>query len=379
MRFVVAPDSFKGSLSANKVGQVMEQAIKEAMPQAVVDVVPMADGGEGTVDALLLGKGGKRIELKATGPTGDRATVSYGVLGKDEAVVIEVASVAGLTLVPETKRNPFHLTTYGVGECILDALDRGYSRFIIGLGGSATNDGGLGMLQALGVTFQDAAGEDVPPFAASLPNIRTVNYSTIDPRIWEADIRLASDVDNPLCGRKGASYVFGPQKGATPAQIAKLDHGLTVFANAVEHHLEQTYRHISGAGAAGGLGFALLTMGASLVPGAAVVAEAAELERRLEQADWVITGEGKTDRQTLHGKVPLYVAKLAKQHKVPTILVSGSLGNDIDPLYAYFDSMHAIPNGAMSLEQCMNQAEWLLKQKMCNIARLVGVSSKLNI
>ena len=371
MRFVVAPDSFKGSLSARKVGQVMEQAIYEEIPQAVVDIVPMADGGEGTVSSLLFAIGGKWVELETTGPMGDNIRVCYGILSNDETVVIEVASIAGLTLVPEEKQNPFHLTTYGVGECIQDALDRGYRRFIIGLGGSATNDGGLGMLQALGVTFQDASGKKVPPFAASLSNIHTVDYTTIDSRIWEANIRVARDVENPLCGPKGASYVFGSQKGATPEQISKLDHSLAVFADIVERHLGKTYRHTPGVGAAGGLGFALLTVGASLEPGAALVADAVHLEQYLKQADWVITGEGKTDRQTLFGKVPLYVAKLANKYKIPTILVSGSLGEDIDQLYSHFDSMHAIPNGAMSLEQSMNRAEYLLKQKMRNIARLV--------
>lgn len=373
IRFVVAPDSFKGSLSANQVGQVIKKALTQEIPQAAIDVVPMADGGEGTVESFLFATDGQRIELEVTGPTGDHIPVFYGLLGDDETVVMEVAAIAGLTLVPENKRNPFRLTTYGIGECILNALDRGYRRFIIGLGGSATNDGGLGMLQALGVTFRDADGREVTPFAASLSAVRTVDYSTIDTRIWEADIRVASDVDNPLCGPKGASYVFGPQKGATPEQVKQLDHSLAIYADAVEDHLQRTLRHTPGAGAAGGFGFGLLTIGASLESGAALVAEAAGLERRLEQADWVITGEGKTDSQTLHGKVPFYVAKLAKKHHVPSILISGSLGDDIEPLYAYFDSMHAIPNGAMALEQCMTKATMLLTQKTRNIARLLNM------
>lgn len=373
MRFVVAPDSFKGSLSANRVGQVIEKTLTREIPEAVVDVVPMADGGEGTVESFLYATDGHRVELHATGPTGDKVPVFYGVLGDDATAVIEVAAVAGLTMVPETKRNPLQLTTYGVGECVLDALDRGYRRFIIGLGGSATNDGGMGMLQALGVTFYDAAGRNVAPFASSLSKVASVDYGTIDPRIWETDIRVASDVDNPLCGPKGASYVFGPQKGATESQIQELDQALAGFADVVESHLQKTFQQTPGAGAAGGFGFALLTIGASLESGAALVAEATDLERRLAQADWVISGEGKTDSQTLHGKVPLYVAKLAKKHNIPTILLSGCLEGDVEPLYNYFDSMHAIPNGAMPLEESMERAESLLQQKTRNIARLLKI------
>lgn len=284
-----------------------------------------------------------------------------------------MAAVCGLPLVPEDQRNPLQLTTYGVGECILDALDRGYRRLIIGLGGSATNDGGLGLLQALGVTFRDAGGEEVPPFASSLSAIHTVEYSTIDPRIWEADIRVASDVDNPLCGPDGASHVFGPQKGATPSQVLTLDQSLADYADVVEHHLKKTFRQTPGAGAAGGFGFALLTIGASLQSGAALIAEMTDLRCRLASVDWVITGEGKTDRQTLHGKAPFYVARLAKKHNVPTILLSGGLEGDIEPLYAYFTSMHAIPNGAMSLQEAMDKAEPLLRQKTRNIVRLLHI------
>lgn len=370
MRFVVAPDSFKGSLSAQQAGEVIERALISEMPEATVEVIPVADGGEGTVESFLLATGGEQVQLEVTGPTGEKIPSFYGILGDRETVVIETAAVAGLTLVPDEKRDPLRLTTYGIGESIIHALDRGFRKLIIGIGGSATNDGGLGMLQALGVTLQDADGSAVAPYAASLADIHAVDYSTIDPRVYEAEIRVANDVDNPLCGPKGASYIFGPQKGATPEQVEVLDRSLATFANRVESHLEKTFQETPGAGAAGGLGFAFLTIGAELKSGAALVAHVAELEQRFKKADWLITGEGKTDSQTMHGKLPFYLARLAKKHRVSTLLISGSLEGDLEPLYDVFDSIHAISNGPMALEDAMKQAEHLLYHKARNLARL---------
>lgn len=371
MRFVVAPDSFKGSLSAQQAGEVIERALLSEIPGVTVEVIPVADGGEGTVESFLLATGGERVHLEVTGPTGEKIPSFYGILGDRETVVIETAAVAGLTLVPEDRRNPLRLTSYGMGEIIIHALDQGFRKLIIGIGGSATNDGGLGMLQALGVTFHDEEGFSVSPYAVSLADIRAVDYSTIDPRIHNAEIRVASDVDNPLCGPEGASHIFGPQKGATPEQVEALDRSLATYADRVESHLEKSIQQTPGAGAAGGLGFALLTIGAELKSGAALVAEVADLERRFQKADWLITGEGKTDSQTLHGKVPFYLAQLAKKHRVPTLLISGSLEGDLEPLYDVFDSIHAISNGPMTLEDAMKQAERLLYHKARNIARLV--------
>lgn len=371
MRFLVAPDSFKGSLTASKAGRVIESALIQEIPHAVVEVVPMADGGEGTVESFLFSTGGKRVELEVTGPTGEKIRTHYGVLGDGETVVIEVATVVGFMLVPEEKRHPAHLTTYGVGECILHALDSGFRRFIIGLGGSATNDGGLGMLQALGVAFRDIRGNTVTPYAASLSDVHEVDYDTIDKRLQETGIRVASDVDNPLCGSNGASYVFSLQKGAKPEQIEKLDRDMAAYATLIEHHLGKSFQHLAGAGAAGGLGFALLTIGGVRESGASLLAEIAGIERRLAHADWLITGEGKTDGQTLHGKVPYYLAKLAAAHDVPTILVSGCIEGDLDDLYPIFTSLHAIGNGPISVEESMKKAEILLYDKTRNIARLL--------
>ena len=376
MRFLVAPDSFKGSLSANQAGQVIESALTQEIPQAVVEVVPMADGGEGTVDAFLLSTDGKRIEVEVTGPTGEKIQSYYGVLGDGETAVIEAATIVGFTLVPEEKRHPVHLTTYGVGECILHALDSGFRRFIIGLGGSATNDGGLGMLQALGVTFRDDRGNTVTPFASSLPEVYEVDYGTLDERLQKSDIRVASDVDNPLCGPDGATHVFSLQKGAKPEQLERLDQKMASYANCIEHHLDQSFQHLPGAGAAGGLGFALMTIGGVRESGASLLAEVAEIDRRLAHTDWLITGEGKTDAQTLHGKAPYYLAKLAGEHDVPTVLLSGCIEGELDTLYPIFTSMHAIGNGPMSVDESMKNAESLLYDKARNIARLLKYSAR---
>lgn len=376
MRFLVAPDSFKGSLAASKAGRVIESALTQEIPQAVVEVVPMADGGEGTVDAFLCATEGKRIQVEVTGPTGEKIQTHYGVLGDGETAVIEIATVVGFTLVPEEKRHPVHLTTYGVGECILHALDNGFRRFIIGLGGSATNDGGLGMLLALGVTFRDHRGNNVTPFASSLPEVHTVDYGTMDERLQETEIRVASDVDNLLCGQDGATYVFSLQKGTQPEQLEELDREMASYANCIEYHLDKSYQHLAGAGAAGGLGFALMTIGGVRESGASLLAEVAEIERRLTSTDWLITGEGKTDAQTLHGKVPYYLAKLASEHDVPTLLLSGSIAGDLDKLYPVFASMHAIGNGPISVEESMRNAESLLYDKTRNIARLLKYSAR---
>lgn len=371
MHILVAPDSYKGSLSAVQVGETIKSALLKEMPQASVDVVPMADGGEGTVDSFVYAVGGRRVYVAITGPTGKKMRTYYGVLNDGKTVVIEMAAVVGLPLVPKGQRNPDQLTTVGVGECIRHALDQGFRHFIIGLGGSATNDGGIGMLQALGVQFYDKEQKRLPPNTSSLARVYAVDYRTLDSRIKGSKIQVASDVDNPLCGPEGASYVFGPQKGATPEQMAALDKGLANYAQCIEKHLGATYQHTSGAGAAGGLGFAFLTIGGVIQSGASLVTKATHFENKLRRADWLITGEGKTDGQTLHGKLPYYVAKLAKKHGVPTILLSGALGGDLDPLYDVFDSMHAIQDHPMTVEESMERTEYLLFHKARNIARLL--------
>jgi glycerate 2-kinase len=371
MRFLVAPDSFKGSLTSAEAGTIIRSAILAEMPNATVRVVPMADGGEGTVEALVTATDGTRIEHEATGPLGDKITTSYGALGDGKTAVIEVAATAGLTLVPPKDRNPLNTTTRGVGESILHALDRGLLRFIIGLGGSATNDGGMGLLQALDERFLDENKRDVPPFGANLSAVRSVDYGNVTARIAGVVIRGACDVDNPLCGPQGASFTYAPQKGASPDEVRQLDKAMAQYAGIVESHLGQSFQNVKGAGAAGGIGFALLTLGAQLVSGARLVCDAADVDNTLKETDWIITGEGKTDAQTLHGKMPFYLSSLAKKHNVPVILISGSIPNDLSAFRPHFQSMHSISAGTATVEEAMANAKPLLYNKTREIIRLM--------
>jgi glycerate kinase len=376
MKVVIAPDSYKGSLSAEEVGITIKEAFALEIPGVQVEVIPMADGGEGTLDALLFATNGERIKTMATGPLGENVQTCYGILGDGETAVIEMAQVAGLPMVPEGKRNPMQTTTFGVGELIAAALEKGVRSFIIGLGGSATNDGGLGMLQALGVTFLDQQGNPVKPVGESLLQIASVDFKNLNPKLRDCRFRIASDVENPLCGENGASHVFGPQKGATAEQVQQLDEGLKHYASLMETHLSVKLQDMPGAGAAGGLGFGFLALGGEIIPGAQVVAEATGLEKHIEEADWVITGEGQSDFQTLYGKAPFFVAGLAKKHSVSTILISGGLGKGHEQLLDHFVSCHAIVNAPMPLEQAIANAQTLLFSCSRNIARLINKASE---
>lgn len=326
---VIACDSFKGSLSAEAVCEAMAEGLAEAVPDVNVTCVPMADGGEGTLGAMVSATGGRTVCVEVCGPLLERRAASYGVLGDGETVVIEVAQAAGLTLVPEPDRNPLRTSTYGVGELIRHALDAGYRKFILGLGGSATNDGGLGMLQALGVRVLDDAGEEVSHTGEGLFRAERVDVRNVDTRLWASELTVASDVDNPLCGSQGATAVFGPQKGVSADLVPVLDRQLGNFARMLEAAVGRCVAAEPGAGAAGGLGFALLALGATVRSGAALVANSVGLEKRLFGADWVITGEGRTDAQTVRGKVPYLVAQLARRYGVKPILVSGGLADGV--------------------------------------------------
>lgn len=376
MKIVVAPDSFKGSLSAKEVANTIREAFNHEIPEAEVIVIPMADGGEGTLDSLLFSTHGKRVATRATGPLGETIDTSYGILGDGETAVVEMALVAGLPMVPEDKQNPTQTTTFGLGELIRKAIDTGLRKFIIGLGGSATNDGGLGMLQALGAAFLDQDGNTVKPVGASLQHIASVDFARLHPQLKACRFRIASDVENPLCGECGASYVFGPQKGATEQQVQELDKGMQHYADLVEQLLHAKLQTIPGAGAAGGLGFGFLALGAEIISGSQVVAEAAGLENHVKEADWVITGEGQSDYQTLYGKAPFYVAGLAKKYGVGTILISGGLGKGHEQLLEHFGSCHSIVNAPMPLEKAIADAQPLLFSCARNIARLINKTSQ---
>ncbi|MGG1519720.1 glycerate kinase [Paenibacillus oryzisoli] len=375
MRILVAPDSYKGCMTASQVAAIIKKGIEAGFPEAIVETVPLADGGEGTLSTLVDATGGKVMELEVSGPNMARITSQYGVLGDRRTAVIEVAQAAGLTLVEQSERNPMQATTRGVGELLIAALDEGYREFIIGLGGSATNDGGLGMLQALGGVFTNVNGQEVLPIALSLASIHSVDLTGIDPRIKESQITVACDVENPLCGPTGASAVFGPQKGASSEQVKALDGSLHAYASLIEQHTGCKAQSIPGAGAAGGLGFAFLTLGAKLVPGAKIMAEASGLKHKMRLADWVITGEGRSDSQTVYGKLPVYVAQQAEELGAKAILISGGLGQGYEDLYAYFVSCHSIVPGPMTLESAMEHAETLLMRTSENVARLIQASS----
>ncbi|RIV24707.1 glycerate kinase [Alicyclobacillaceae bacterium I2511] len=371
MRLVIAPDSFKGSLTAVEVAQTVAAAAAREWPELECKLLPMADGGEGTVATLVSATGGVQIPVRVTGPRGGWVDTFYGVLGDGVTAALEVATVAGLPMVPLAARNPMQTTTQGLGEVMQHALSAGYRKFVVGLGGSATNDGGIGLLQALGACFNAVDGQAVPTNGWGMTQVAAVNLSGLDVRLRECEIRIAVDVDNPLCGPLGASVVFGPQKGATPAQVALLDAGMNRYANLVERELHLSLQTTPGAGAAGGLGFAFMALGAIMIPGAQLIGETVGLEAEVTEADWVLTGEGQSDAQTLHGKLPFYVARVAHRHHVPTILLSASLGKDSQALYDVFASIHAITPRPMTLEEAMAQAHELLFEAARNLIRVL--------
>ncbi|MFC5469892.1 glycerate kinase [Cohnella suwonensis] len=370
-KFVVAPDSFKGSLTSVQAGTIIADAIREFFPEAEIDLVPMADGGEGTLDALVTASSGRKVSQRATGPLGDAVDTSFGIVHED-TVVIETANVAGLTMVPDEERNPYRTTTRGVGELTGIALDLGYRKFVIGLGGSATNDGGMGFLAALGARFTDDEGEELHGFGGDLARVAAVDLGKLDPRLAECELLAASDVTNRLCGPEGASFVFGPQKGATPEQAASLDAALSRYADLVESRLAGTpIRDLPGSGAAGGLGFALLAARFRIVPGAELVDRMTGLRSRIAGADWVVTGEGRSDGQSIYGKLPFHVASVARQCGAKALLISGSLGQDWQLLQPYFTGCFATVTEPSDLRTCMDRAEALLAACSRNVFGLL--------
>lgn len=367
---VIAPDSFKDSLSATRAAEIMKKAVVDIFPDCEVITKPMADGGEGTLDALLESSGGLRIPVSCTGPLGEKIKTSYGIVNGQTAV-IEYAMVAGLTQVPTSQRDPDFTTSFGLGEVMLDALEKGCTSFILGVGGSATNDGGLGMLQALGMKAWDKHGNEVNGFGRDLLLIDRVSFAAMDARLQTVEIQVACDVDNPLCGPRGASVIYGPQKGATDEQVKQFDDAMGRFASLIENELGQSFRDNAGAGAAGGMGFALLAIGAQLVSGAELIAGTADLEKWVKHACLVITGEGQSDEQTLYGKAPGYIAMLAQNYGVPIVLISGSLAGDLDVLRAQFVGCFSIINQPMSLESCIENTEKLLFEQTKSVVHFM--------
>jgi len=362
MKIVIAPQGFKGNLSALQVAQAIDSGVKRVVPNAVTVIKPMADGGEGTVQALVDATGGKVMATEVTDPLGGRVIAHWGLLSDKTTAVIEMAAASGLPLVPPEKRNPLLTTTYGTGELILAALESGCRKLIIGIGGSATNDGGAGMVQALGARLLDSAGVTLPFGGAALAKLERIDVTHLDPRLVDCDVILACDVNNTLCGAQGASTVYGPQKGATAEMVVQLDAALAHYAGVIQSALGIDVREIPGAGAAGGLGAGLIAFtNAKVIPGIDVVSQAVGLVEDLKDADLVFTAEGRIDSQTAYGKVPAGVARKAKEFKLPVIAIAGEVADDYRVVYRHgIDAVLSIAPGPISLSQSMAKAERLI-------------------
>ncbi len=356
MNITIAIDSMKGSLSTFQSGDAIREGILRVRPDAKVRICPIADGGEGTVEAIVSAAEGIRRTVTVTDPLGRYVSADYGILQHSKTAVIEMAAAAGITLISEPERNPLHTTTYGVGEVIRDAISQGCRRFIIGIGGSATNDGGVGMLQALGYEFSDEEGNPIPYGAVGLHKIASVSDKNRIPTLSECEFRVACDVTNPLCGELGASAVYGPQKGATPEMVKEMDAGLQHYASVTKTLLPNAEETTPGAGAAGGLGFALLSyLNATLTSGIELVMEQTGLEDMIKDADYVITGEGRLDGQSCQGKAPVGVANLAKKHQKTVLAFSGCVTKEAVLCNQHgIDAFFPIVRTPCSLEEAMN-------------------------
>ncbi|HDZ9288461.1 TPA: glycerate kinase [Vibrio cholerae] len=372
MKVVIAPDSFKESLTAKQVCDAIQAGLARVWHDAKFVAIPVADGGEGTVQSLVDATQGRLVEVKVMGPQGKRVEAFYGMLGDNQTAVIEMAAASGLHHVPFVQRDPKLTTSFGTGELIRHALDQGVTKLIIGLGGSATNDGGVGMLAALGARFTNADGDPIQLTGGGLRELTHIDLQDFDPRLQNCDILVACDVNNPLCGDKGASAVFGPQKGATPEDVQLLDGTLRQFGLLTEKVTGKMVLESAGAGAAGGMGAALLAYAqARLRPGIEIVLETVQLAHQVSDADLVITGEGRIDSQTVHGKTPMGVAKVAKRFDVPVLALCGCTGDNYQAVYQCgIDAVFAAVPRAMSLEDALKESDFNLADLAENVARL---------
>ena len=375
--FVLAPDSFKESMSAEQACAAMQRGIEKALPNAQFIHVPMADGGEGTVDALVSARHGRKVEIEVSHPLIEQKVKTYfGLIENDQTAVIEMALANGIHLIEPSQRNPLLTSTLGTGEMIKVALGFGVSKIIIGLGGSVTNDAGAGMAQALGAKFFDENDQVVQVGGGQLSQIKSIDLSQFDSRLKNTEIIIASDVNNPLCGKNGASHVFAPQKGATPEMVATLDQNLKYFADLVAQKVGTDFQNIAGAGAAGGLGFGLMAFaGAKIRSGVEIVIEETGLAEKIAQADYVFTGEGGIDFQTKFGKTPFGVAQVAMRFNKPVIAFAGYVGEGIEELYDEgFTAILGIVDGACDLPAALKNGEKNLERTCENIARALGVT-----
>ncbi len=370
MKIVIAPDSYKESLSALQVATAIEQGFREIYPDAQYVKLPMADGGEGTVEAMVAATGGRRIAVDVTGPLGEPVNSFYGISGDEQCAFIEMAAASGLERVPCAKRNPLKTTTWGTGELIRHALDNGARHFIIGIGGSATNDGGAGMVQALGAKLLDKHGNPIAPGGGGLETLVQIDISELDARLAECRIEVACDVTNTLTGENGASAIFGPQKGANKEMIARLDSALEHYAQLIARDLHIDVLDLKGGGAAGGMGVALYAFcNARLRQGIEIVTDALKLDEQVADADLVITGEGRIDSQTIHGKVPVGVARIAKRYHKPVIGIAGSLTADVGVVHQHgLDAVFSVIYNICTLEDALTSANDNVRMSARNIA-----------
>ncbi|MCT2909683.1 glycerate kinase [Schleiferilactobacillus harbinensis] len=381
MKFVLAPDSFKGGRSAIEVATAMKTGLSKVFPDAEYDLVPMADGGEGTVQSLVDATHGEIINVSVTGPLGNQVIARYGMLGDGTTAAIEMAQASGIQYVDDTTHNPMITTTYGTGEMTLDALDHGAKEIILGIGGSATNDGGAGMAQAIGVHLRDIEGNELEYGGGQLDKLATIDTREIDPRIPKTKILIASDVTNPLVGETGSSAVFGPQKGATPEMVKILDANLAHYAAVIKHELNKDLAQAPGAGAAGGLGAGLMAFtNSQMEKGVDIVIEYTHLKERAKDADFVFTGEGGIDSQTQYGKTPFGVALATKSvaPKAPVIVLSGNIGDGLNVLYRpdAIDAIFPTATAAKSLEKAIADAASDIEMVSENIGRLIAAMQR---
>lgn len=380
MKIIIAPDSFKESLTSLEVATAIEAGFKEVYPNATYTKLPIADGGEGTIEALISATAGHINTTSVIAPLGEKIESFYGVCGDKETAVIEMAASSGLDLVPLKDRNPLITTSFGTGELILKALDDGYRKFIIGIGGSATNDAGAGMLQALGVKLLDKNESEIDYGGGSLAKLSKIDISGLDPRIMESHIEVACDVNNPLTGQNGASVVFGPQKGATPQMVKTLDNCLTNFASLVKQQLRKDIDKEPGAGAAGGLGFSLLAfLNAKLRPGVEIIIDLTGFRELVKNADLVITGEGRIDGQSIFGKAPVGIAKVSSEYDVPVIAFAGSLGSDASIVTEHgINAIFSVVNTPCTLEDALLNAQQNVRLTATNIASVIKLSNRFS-
>ncbi|WP_123054762.1 glycerate kinase [Clostridium sp. JN-1] len=374
LNILLAPDSFKESMTAKEVCEAMERGIKKVNKDVNCIHVPMADGGEGTMQSLVDATNGKVYKSNVIGPLGYEIESQYGILGDGQTGIIEMASASGIALLPKEKRNPMITTTYGTGELIRNCLDHGIKKLLIGIGGSCTNDGGVGAIQALGGRFLDEHGNEIGFGGGELNKLYKIDLTNLNPRLKDLNVEVACDVTNPLCGKDGASNVFGPQKGAAPKMIAILDNNLRHYANVIKEQFKIDVMNVPGAGAAGGLGTALIAfLNGKLENGADIVIKYSKLEEKLKDADIVFTGEGSIDFQTQYGKTPVGVARLAKKYGKHVIAVAGSVGDDIDILYEKgIDSIFSIVRGVTTLDNALKNGQSNVEKTIENIMRLMN-------